>query len=299
MRGDKGQKVDYTGMFNAFFKEARLSSTYKPVLVAALVDVSEGEDGVAGQMARRQWTRRGEHGIRVDLNLLAALFARFYWDVAAGLGPRHMAPRMADPDDPDRDVVITRLIRDEVGKRKRMEAYRDMVEADEDLEGESKESRCRGKRPASDRPPALDELASDEMAGFRKKVIDEAIKPEALKHLLTDMEGIYTICRGESAIVLDAGAAAHMKRNAVTIRAALSHMIARRLEETNPSARHLATMADLNAEYGAKIERVKKQEASAAPRHPRQDDIGPLYTISLDLTAGLARLAKSRESERQ
>ena len=304
MRDSRDWKDDYAGMFNRFFKEARLSSTYKPVLAATLVDISDGV-GREEQLARREWMRPEEDVIRVDLNLVAALFARFYWDMAAGMGPRHTPLRMADPDNPDSDVAILRLIKDELEKRKRRDAHRDMVDADGDLAGEAKEPRDHGRFSFADgRPPTLKELASDEMAGFRKKVIDDAIKPEALKHLLTDMGGAYTICRGEDAIMLDAEAAAHMRRNAATIRAALAHMIAMHLESTNPSAQHLATMSDLNAEYGAKIGRVRKQEASAASQQhqqqqQQQDDIGSLYTISLDLAAGLAKLAKSKEQGQQ
>ena len=304
MRDGRNWRDDYAGMFSRFFKEARLSSTYKPVLAAALVDISDGV-GREGQLARREWIRLEEGSIRVDLNLVAALLARFYWEMAAGMGLRHTPLRMADPDNPDNDVVILRLIRDELEKRKRRDAYRDMADADDDLAGEAKEPRDHGRFSfVDDKPPTIEELASEEMAEFRKKVIDYAIKPEALKHLLTDMEGVYAIFRGEDAIMLDVEAAAHMRRNAATIRAALAHMIARHLEAINPSARHLATMADLNAEYDARIGRVRKQEASAASQQEQQqqqqqDDIGSLYTISLDLATGLARLAKSKEQERQ
>ena len=296
--GEDGGGKDYAAMFNGFFKSARLASTYKPVLAAALVDVSEGGSGRA-QQAWIKWTRREGGAIRVDLNLVAALFARFYWDMAAGMNPRHTPPRMADPDDPNKDVDITGLIRDEVEKRRRIEAFRDMSDADDDLAGTAKESSDRDRRSlAGGKPPTLGELISDEVAEFRKKVIDEAIKPEALKHLLTDLGGLYTICRGEDAIMLDAGAAAHMGRNATTIKAALSHMIAKHLEETNPSARHLATMVDLNAEYGAKIVKVEKQDANASrprddaspPYAISRDDISPLYTTTQGLAADLARL---------
>lgn len=294
---DGGSGKDYAAMFNGFFKSARLASTYKPVLAAALVDVSEGGAG-GGRQAWKRWTRREGDAIRVDLNLVAALFAKFYWDVTAGMDPRHTPPRMADPDNPGEDIVIVRLIKEEVEKRKRRRACRDMIDADEDIAGAFGRVGDRGRRAlAGDDPPTLEELASDEMAGFRKRVIDEAIKPEALVHLPTDMD-IYEACSGEDGIMLDAEAAAHMARNAVTIRTALSHMITRHLEDYNPSARHLATMVDLNAEYGAKIGRVRKQEASVAPtqddssRHHTvsRDDISPIYTMSLDLAAGLAKL---------
>ena len=303
---------DYADMFNKFFKSAKLSSTYKPVLVAALVDVSDEGGGGVGRKARKKWTRREGVRIRVDLNAVAVPFAKFYWDMTASLYPRHMPPRMADPDDPDKDVAIVRLIEEEVEARKKRArgkgVRRNAGGAGKNPAGAPGESRRRGKRaPDGNAPPTLSELASDKMAGFRKKVIDESITPEVLEHLLTDMKGLYEICDGKDAIMLDGEAAAHMGRNAVTIRAALGHMITRHLEENNPSARHLATMANLNERYRAKINRVNKQEANAVP--PRddivplytisRDDIVPLYTISRNLADGLGRLAGPKAQGRQ
>ena len=294
--GEEGAK-DYAAMFNRFFKSAKMSSTYKPFLAAALVDVIEGSSGRAGR-AWREWMRREGDGMRVDLNLVAALVARLYWDVTAGMDPRHTPPRMVNPDNPDEDIAIIGLIKEEAEKRKRRRACREIAGADGDIAGALGASRGRDRRAfAGDGPPTLEELASDEMAGFRKKVI-KVIKREALVHLPTDMD-LYKACDGEDAIMLDAGAAAHMKRNAATIRTALGHMIARHLEDNNPSARHLATMVDLNARYGARIKRVKRQEAGATPARVdpspplavSQDDISPLYTMSLDLAAGLAKLS--------
>lgn len=308
MQDRKDGRMDCADMFNKFFKSAKLSSTYKPVLVAALVDVSDEGGGGVGRKARKKWTRREGGCIRVDLNAVAVPFAKFYWDMTASLYPRHMPPRMADPDDPGKDVAIVRLIEEEVEARRGKEARGPAGGAGKNPAGAPGESRRRGKRaPDGNAPPTLGELASDKMAGFRKKVIDESITPEVLEHLLTDMKGLYEICDGKDAIMLDGEAAAHMGRNAVTIRAALGHMITRHLEENNPSARHLATMANLNEKYRAKIRRVNKQEANAAP--PRgdivplytisQDDIVPLYTISRNLADGLGRLAGPRAQGRQ
>lgn len=307
MQGDKGGGTkDYAAMFNRFFKSAKLASTYKPFLAAALVDVSEGGGGGRARQAWEKWTRREGDGMRVDLDLVAALVARHYWDVTAGMDPRHTPPRMASPDNPDEDIGIIGLIKEEAEKRKRMRACREIAGADVDAAGALGASRGRGRRSfAGDGPPTLEELASDEMAGFRKKVI-KVIKREALVHLPTDMD-LYEACDGGAAIALDAGAAAHMRRNAATIRTALGHMIARHLEDNNPSARHLATMVDLNAGYGARIKRVRKQEASAAPVRGdpdqplvvSQDDISPLYTMSLDLAAGLAKLSRPRARGRR
>lgn len=235
MRDNKDWRGDYTGMFNAFFKNAVLASTYKPYFVAALVDVSVGGVGEAQRHAWNKWTCREGGRIRVDLNLVAALFARLYWDITASMDPKHTPPRMADPDNYDRDISIVRLIKAEVEKRKREEtAHGTAANIGKDLAGAPEEPSDRGGHASvSGAPPPLDELVSDGMAEFRKKVIAMSIKPEVLRHLPMDMRGLYEICGSKDAIVFNAEAITYMRRNDVAIRAALGRMIARCLEKNN------------------------------------------------------------------
>ena len=50
-------------------------------------------------------------------------------------------------------------------------------------------------------------------------------------------------------------------------------------------------MVNLNEEYASKIKKVMRLERRAMAQ---RDDLGPLYTMSLDLAAGLAHLYRTR-----
>lgn len=270
----------YADIFNGFFKRPRMASTYKPVFLAALVDIASRRRG--GPLDAKKWLADEGGRVRVDLELVAVPFAKYYWDMAAGLNPRHTPARMADPDNPGKDISIVGLIREEMARIKEEEACRE------------REGAARGQKrggPAVGMPPTLDQLASDEMAKFRGRVVARSIKREVLVHLRNDKFGLYRAERGRNSIVLDAEAMAYMRRNAVALKTALSDLVAKHLEANNPAMRHIATMVDLNKKYEGKIRKAVKLEGMAmAPR----DDLGPLYTMSLDLAAGLARLYRDR-----
>ena len=69
--------------------------------------------------------------------------------------------------------------------------------------GRGRGGRRGGQGGAACRPPTLEELASDGMAPFRKKVVARAIKPEALRRLREGMAELYEYERGGDRIVLD------------------------------------------------------------------------------------------------
>lgn len=280
----------YAAMFNEFLDGASMAGTYKPVLLSALVDIAARKEGGVLDAKGGVSTEGGR--VRVDLDLVAVPFAKFYWDMVAGFRPRHTPVRMADADNPSRDVNIVDLIEKEAVKMKKG-ALEASVGAGEGAAGASRSTRGRKKRrggPARDAPPTLAQLASGEMAEFREKVVDDSIKPVPLDKLLAGGFDLYEIERpGKNAVVLDAEAVAYMRRNAVAIKTALSDMISRHLEANNPSARHVATMVNLNESYEKKIKKVIRLEGKALAERA---DLAPLYGMSLDLAAGLARLYK-------
>lgn len=280
----------YAAMFNKFLGVANMAGTYKPVLLSALVDVAARKEG--GELDAKGGVSAEGGRMRVDLDLVAVPFAKFYWDMVAGFRPRHTPVRMVDADNPNRDVNIVGLIEKEVVKMKKREALEDSVGVGSGSAGPAKAARGqkRGSTLASDAPPTLARLASGEMEKFRKKVVDDAIKPVPLAKLISGGFDLYEIERpGRNAVVLDAEAAAYMRRNAVAIKTALSDMISRHLEANNPSARHVATMVNLNEKYEKKIKTVMELERRALAQRA---DLAPLYGMSLDLAAGLARLYK-------
>ena len=313
VQGGDGSGGRYADMFNAFFKKPDMVGTYKPVFLAGLVDIAAKKAG--GPLDVGEWVSSGDDGrVRVDLNLAAVPFAKFYWDMLAGFGPRHTPVRMADDKSRSKDVVnIVKVINAEVARRK-IEELRAAAPGGGGSAAGGEGSRNKGGSAAiGGKPPTLKELASDGMAGFRESVIKKSIKPEVVWHLAYNAPerrrnkgrqeappkrraakagfGLYEYRSRENCIVLDAEAVEYMGRNEFTLRAALGELIDRHLEKNNPAARHIATMVNLNRACEAKSREVEKLACAVAPS---QGDIDPLLGISLDLAAGLASLSRAR-----
>lgn len=98
-----GSDEKYLGMFSRLFRnENRMSSTYKPVFMRAILDVGDMySDGLIG----REWLEERGRRLRVDLNFVAARFSKYYWDMEYGF-------RLRQSQDPH-DANILRLIKDE------------------------------------------------------------------------------------------------------------------------------------------------------------------------------------------
>ena len=261
-----------------------MASTYKPVFLATLVDIAARKSG--GPLDAGRWLSDEGDRICVDLELVAVPFAKYYWDMTAAFDPRHTPPRMAGSGKPGRDINIVELIRDE-SLRMKEEACRERAG------GARAAGAGRGQKrdvPAGGAPPTLEELASDEMEEFRGRVVARSIRREVLPHLRKF--GLYEYRRGRDCIVLDKEAMAYMRRNATMLKTALSDLVARHLEDNNPSKLHVATMVNLNKWHEGKDEKAAELKGkSMVPR----DDLVPLYTMSLDLAAGLGRLYRARD----
>lgn len=294
--GGEGRLEAYARAFDRFFARPRMSSTYKPVFVSALVDAGRWEED--DRLEGRRWIRKESDGrISVGLDFVAVRFAKFYWDMAAGFGARHAPERMADADDPARDVLnIVKVISEEIEKRESAEVRRaamsagpdpgDVAEAAADA---ARRVRAGGGSGGAGGPPTLAELASDEMAAFRQRVVARAIKPEVLRHLQEGMPELYE--RDGDRIILDAEAVRYMGLAGAALKAGLSHMIAVLLEEVNPSMRHAASKVRQDVPYEERLKKVVRLEARAMEQRA---DVESLYRISSDLTAGLERLAAIR-----
>ena len=288
--GEGGRLAEYARAFDRFFARPRMSSTYKPVFLGALVDVGRWRED--DRLVGRQWIREEAGGrISVGLDFVAVRFARFYWDMAAGFGARHAAERMADADDPSRDVLnIVKVINEEINAREMAEARRAAEEAGAgggDAAGAAADAARRAR--AACRPPTLAELASDGMAQFRKRVVSRAIKPEVLHHMRESMPELYE--RDGDRIVLDGEAVRYMGLAGAALKAGLAHITAVHLEEVNPSMRHVASKVRQDVPYEERLKKVVRLEGRAMEQRA---DVESLYKISSDLTAGLERLAALR-----
>ena len=219
-----------------------MASTHKPVFLAALVDIASRRRG--GPLDAGRWISRGDGYTCVDLELVAIPFAKYYWDMAAAFDPRHTPPRMADTGSPGRDISIVELIRDEAARMKEEGACKKGGGAEAGAAWAAGAARGRGRRasssPAGGIPPTLGELASDEMAGFRRRVVAGPIRREVLPVLRMDVPGLYEYRRGKNCIAFDEGAMEYMRCNAAALKAALGGLVARHLEACNPTARRWA-----------------------------------------------------------
>lgn len=286
--GDGDPQLRYARMFDEFFKRPRMASTYKPVFLNALVDV--GRWGGGKPLEGQQWIRDEGNRICVGLDFLAARFAKFYWEIVAGFYARHMPERMGDPDDPKKDVVnIVKIINDMIEAMERAELHSAALSANANPADMYRAvADAAGRAFVKNRPPTLKELTSDKMAEFRRRVIAESIKPEVLDHLHRSMPDLYEVRQDEDCIVLDSEAVKYMGRSESSLRAALSHIIAKHMEGDNPADRYMSTKVDLGAEYNDRLKKVRMLESKALAQ---REDIAVLCKISSGLTAGLERLA--------
>ncbi len=182
----------YMRMFNRLFSnENRMSSTYKPVFLRALLDIGNLHnkgDKIIGD----EWLERKEGKIRVDLNFIAARFAKYYWDMEYSFHLR----QSQDPQ----DANITRIIKEIHNPKKK--------------------------------PPTIEQISHECMAGFRKIVIKKSLKPEVLIHLKTDMNDLYQKI-SPNVIELDEGVIEFLFTNKILLKKSLNHMISKYLEKLN------------------------------------------------------------------
>lgn len=259
------------GMFNNFFKSGVMSSTYKAVFLRSLVDVGKyGDDSLIG----KQWIHHERDKIRLDLDFIAVRFAKYYWDMEVAFKMRHMPERMADHNDPSRDVRIIALIREKAADLKRQQIINDIKNMSFDTINKSwkMESEIQNILQLLN-PPTLEVLASDSMKKFRTDVIKEAIKPEVLPHLLTDMPELYQRIHGQNYIMLNFSIIRFMQEFSTIINKALNYVLAVHLEKHNPSARHIAVKIDNERDFEQRLEQVKKLEVKVRHKFDEKSDV--------------------------
>ena len=213
--------VRYIRMFNRFFTDAAMTSTYKVALLRALADVGGyGETSLAGG----QWigTLGGGGRMVMDLNFAAARFAKFYWDMEVGFGFLHIAPGSGIRRRPRR-LLMSRIVAGE-------------AEARRAAAGEA------GADPAL-AVPTLGEISSDSMAGLRARTV-AVIRRDVLDAVSRDMPGLYEVLPGRSHISFGQDLVCFMREYGPTVKRALNHRLAVLLEGLNPSAVHMATKTD-------------------------------------------------------
>lgn len=248
----------FVKMFGDFFSKAHMVSTYKAVFLKALADVGDyGKEDLVG----KEWICQQDDKIRLDLDFIAVRFAKYYWDMEIAFQMRHIPKGMANQTNPEDDVLMIRLVREEAVKIAR-EKIIEIVESmsHETLNNADSFMAEIQKQISMQSPPTMQQLASKDMEGFRAEVIKHGIKPEVIKNILTDMPDLYRRERGKNYIELDAPIIGFMKEFGHVIKKALNYMLAEHLEKNNPSARHIAIKINSEMEFESRLETVKGLE---------------------------------------
>ena len=236
-----------------------MSSTYKVIFLRSLADVGKyGDDSLIG----KQWIHREGNRIKLDLDFIAVRFAKYYWDMDVAFSMRHMPEGMADPNDPNRDVRIIKLVREKAADLNRQQLINEVKRmSDDTITTPWKAGREAQSVLQSLNPPTLETLASDHMEEFREDVIKQSLKPEVLPHLKTDMQDLYENVHRKNYIMLDYNIIQFMNEFSLIINRALNYVLAAFLDKRNPSARHIATKIDNEMDFEHRLEEVRKLEA--------------------------------------
>ncbi|ABK77049.1 hypothetical protein CENSYa_0414 [Cenarchaeum symbiosum A] len=208
MRGTYNDWARYAKMYDSFLSSGKMVGTYKAVLLRSLADLGlYSEPCLVG----RRWIGHRDGRIMLNLDFVAARFAKYYWDMHAGFGLRH-TPHRSRGGREDADTIISLIDNEQAGR-------------------------------ADQNPPELAELASDKMEGFRCKVARLCVARHAIDAVLTDMPGLYEKV-GKEYIELEPGLVAFLREHRTLIRKSLNCILAQHLERINPEARHIATKID-------------------------------------------------------
>lgn len=181
-----------------------MSSTYKPVFLRALLDIGDLSNvQKTDKLAGRQWLELKNDNVLVDLNFIAIRFAKYYWDMEYSF-------RLKQSQDPQ-DANITRIIR---------------------------ATHKKGKKP-----PTIEELATEKMSSFRSIVISKSIRPEVLKHLLSDMDGLYRKTDSRT-ISLDKSIIQFLYEHKIILRKSINNVLTKYLERLNRMTPQIANKID-------------------------------------------------------
>lgn len=254
----------YLTMFNNFFEKGVTVSTYKPIFLRALADI----DGYGNaDLVGSQWIRTKNGKIEMDLDFIAVRFAKYYWDMEMAFKMRHIPERMGNSKRPKQDLIIIDLVKNAaVGliKNDLVLSGRDAsLTTSQDIKKKVYEIL------AGEKPPTLEKIASASMKEFRQDVITKAIKPEVLKNLLNDVNGLYERVGGKNYIVFEPELIKFMKEFSMIIKKALNYILAIHLEKNNPTARHIAVKIDHAVDFDSKIAIIKKLESMIEQQKPR------------------------------
>lgn len=258
----------FAEMFKTFLEKGAMAGTYKAVFLRALTDI--GRYGADSNLVGSEWIELDGDKIKMKLDFVASRLTKYYWDMEIAFKMRHTPKRMADADNPDADIRIIKIIRDEQTKVMKERAINAIKEMSFDDMQSNKRIRHVIDSLHRDAPPTLEHLSSEKMAEFRNHVIKFAMQ-EVLDHLPNDMPNLYTKVRGQNYILLDPDIIGFMKTYAPIIRKALNYILAIHLEKNNPEARHIATKINEEVAFDRRMDAIRQLEIKIAQVSPQKE----------------------------
>lgn len=133
----------YLTRFNSFFNNEKLSSTYKPVFLNSLLDISNYNIDFTGRrLIGHQWLEKNGEQLCIDLNFIAIRYIKYYWEFLF----KFKLKQSHSPLDANINTILRNV----------------------------------NNEPKT---PSLEQLATNKFQKLRKEVINKSIKPEVLIHL--------------------------------------------------------------------------------------------------------------------
>ncbi len=198
--------AEHVAKLSAFFETGKrhMTATYKPVLLRCLLDIGRHNNGSATLPAGGTWIRNDGENVIVNLNFIAARFAKYYWDMSVsfdGLKQSHHH---------DGSTINTIIMK-----------Y--------------------GAARVDPNPPTIADLETLQYEDLRQEVI-ELMKKDALPRLRDNTHGLYrTSTVDPDEIVLKSSIVPFFRRYRVIIQNALNHKLASHLEVCNKELPKIAT----------------------------------------------------------
>jgi hypothetical protein len=138
------REQEYLQRFSVFFRNADFSSSYKPVFLKTITDIADYGDA---KLIGGEWLSKKDDKLVVELDFLAARYAKYYWDM-------YYKFRLRQSHNPS-DVNIHKFFKDSE------------------------------QNPL--KPPTLADLADEAHKELRSNVNRRSIKPEVLTKLNKDL----------------------------------------------------------------------------------------------------------------
>lgn len=219
-QGRTKDDLEFIGMFGKFAK-GKMSSTYKAVFLKCLLDLRHYDKGAkTKQASKKEWVRISNGEIVLDLNFVATRFLKYYWDMEYGFGFKQTSDR--------HDTRIQTIIK--------------------------------GLKHKYPKPPTRAQLASNNNFNVRKNVIDEAMKPEVMKHLTKiDMPDLFSHEKGSTFIILDSKIMGFFNRHYNAVSTIINYKLVTELEKYNKVVPRIASKIDFDKRVRTMIDEEMKK----------------------------------------